>query len=467
MMPRDDETIVALSTPPGRSALAVIRLSGAQAMTIARTLGVPPLAARRATRVRLRHPESKALLDDAVATWFAAPRSFTGEEVVEFSTHGGPVVPAQVVAACVAAGARPADPGEFTWRAVRHGRLDLLQAEAIGDLIEARTVAAQQQALHALDGGLSRRLLALRDAVIALEALLAYDVDFPGEDDGPIAPARVAASADALANALRRLLATAPRGVVRRDGVLVVIAGPPNAGKSSLFNALLGESRAIVTPMPGTTRDAIEALLDRTPWPLRLVDTAGVREPADAIEQLGIEVSHRYLDQAMIVLACGATGEELARTMAVIGPQTTGMVIPLRTKCDVPSPSDPVTDGLTGLSPGDGLRAASGTPLAVSAETGEGLPALLLAIDVAVEQMLHGDGVTSTADVVISRERHRTGVQRALEEVEAFRSVWGTMPSPIAASHLLTAREAISELIGTVETDEILGRVFSSFCIGK
>ena len=469
---RDDETIVALATAPGRSALALIRLSGARAMDIARALGVPALIARRATRVRLRHPVHGEPLDDVVVIWYAAPRSSTGDDVVEFSTHGGAVVPVQVVAACVAAGARPADPGEFTWRAVRHGRLDLLQAEAIGDLIEARTVAAQRQALHALDGGLSRRLLALRDEVIALEALLAYDVDFPGEDDGPIAPSRIAAAADALAASLRSLLATAPRGAVRRDGVLVVIAGPPNAGKSSLFNALLGETRAIVTPTPGTTRDAIEGLLDRAPWPLRLVDTAGVRDTADPIEQLGIEVAHRYLAQAMVVLACGATPDAVAQTMVALAPHAGGRLIPVRTKYDllgdVADAAD-VAQASRAAVPHAGFPAPIGfpAPMAVSAETGEGLGALLQGIDAAVEQTLHGDGVLSTADAVITRERHRTGVQRALEEVEAFQAVWGTIPSPIAASHLLGAREAISELIGTVETEEILGRVFSSFCIGK
>lgn len=467
MMPRDDETIVACATAPGRSALALIRLSGAQAMTIARALGVSALIDRRATRVRLHHPETGEPLDDALVTWFASPRSFTGEDLVEISTHGGAVVPAQVVAACVAAGARPADPGEFTWRAVRHGRLDLLQAEAVGDLIDARTVAAQQQALHALDGGLSRRLLALREAVIDLEALLAYDVDFPGEDDGPIAPERIRSATDGLLTALRGLLATAPRASARRDGVLVVIAGPPNAGKSSLFNALLGESRAIVTPTPGTTRDAIEALLDRTPWPLRLVDTAGVRETPDAIEQLGIEVSQRYLAQAMLVLACGATDEALAQTLAGIALHTTGRILPVRTKCDLsPAPHDAehvVSAAVARATEPTGFP----PPVAVSAETGDGLATLLQAIDAAVEQTLHGDAVHSAADAVITRERHRVGVQRALDEVEAFQDACDTLPAPIAASHLLTARDALSELIGTVDTDEILGRVFSSFCIGK
>ena len=205
--------------------------------------------------------------------------------------------------ACIRLGARAARPGEFSRRAVLLGRMDLLQAEAVADVIEARTHAMQRQALAQLDGGLSRRLLALRDEVIQLEALLAYDIDFPEEDDGPIAPERVTTAARALGEALEALLRTAPRGAMVRDGALVVIAGPPNAGKSSLFNALLGESRAIVTAVPGTTRDAIEALLDRGSGilPLRLVDTAGLRDTDDEVERLGIEVSGRYLAQAQVV----------------------------------------------------------------------------------------------------------------------------------------------------------------------
>ena len=268
LLPGDDDTIVAAATAPGRGAVALIRMSGARAITIARALGAfggacgaPPVA-RLQHLCTLHHPDGTTL-DQALVTVFPAPRSYTGEDVVELATHGGLVSPVIVMAACVAAGAREALPGEFTRRAVLNGRMDLLQAEAVADLIDARTRAMQQQALQQLDGGLSRRLLALRDEVIHLEALLAYDIDFPEEDDGPIAPARIATAAQALHTALEALLRTAPQGAMVRDGVLVVIAGPPNAGKSSLFNALLGPSRAIVTPIPGTTRDAIEALLDR------------------------------------------------------------------------------------------------------------------------------------------------------------------------------------------------------------
>ena len=446
MLPGGEETIVAVATATGRGAIAVIRMSGARATTVAGALGATGLVARRARRVRLHHPTSGEPLDDALVTWFAAPHSYTGEDVVELATHGGRIAPAQVLAACVAAGARLAYPGEFTRRAVLRGKMDLLQAEAVGDLIEARTSALQRQALSQLDGGLSRRLLALREAVLALEALIAYDVDFPEEDDGPIDRSRIAASASALRAQLSALLGTAPTGALLRDGALVVLAGAPNAGKSSLFNALLGESRAIVTPIPGTTRDAIEAVLDRTPVPLRLVDTAGLRETDDTLEQLGIDVSARYLAQAQVVVACGPTPEEVAATVEGVAPLTSGAVLPVLTKAD--------------LQPG-----LVGEFAAVSAETGDGLSALLTVIDAALE---HAAPVTSD-DVVVTRERHRLGLATALEEIDAFDAAWrdDALPATVVAVHLHDARTALEELIGTVDVEDVLGRVFATFCIGK
>ncbi|HEY0932085.1 MAG TPA: tRNA uridine-5-carboxymethylaminomethyl(34) synthesis GTPase MnmE [Gemmatimonas sp.] len=452
VMAGGDDTIVALATPPGRGAVALVRLSGARAVDIARALGAYDEGQpepRHALRAILHDPTTREPLDEVLVTWFAPPRSYTGELTVEITTHGGTVAPQRVQAACVSAGARPALPGEFTRRAVLNGRLDLLQAEAVADIIDARTSAMQQQALAQLDGGLSRRLLALREAVVHLEALIAYDIDFPEEDDGPIAASRITAAGDALVSSLDALLRTAPTGALVRDGALVVLAGPPNAGKSSLFNALLGQSRAIVTPIAGTTRDAIEALLDRTPWPLRLVDTAGLRDTTDPIEQLGIEVSRRYLSEAQVVLACGDDTDSVTQTAAALAPYTTAPVIAVHTKWDL------VRSETTGVN-----------VHRVSAESGEGLVSLLQAIDVAL-----GSSAVSPAsgDVVITRERHRAGLTMARDEVRAFLDAWtrGALPAPVAAVHLFTAREALSDLIGTIDTDDVLDRVFRDFCIGK
>ncbi len=451
-LPGGDDTIVAIATPGGRGAVAMVRLSGARAIAIAGALGAPVLSPRRMTRVTVRRADDEQLaIDDALMVAYPAPKSYTGEDVVEIFTHGGLVVPLLVVAACVAAGARPAFAGEFTRRAVLNGRLDLLQAEAIADLIDARTIAMHRQALAQLDGGLSRRLLALRNDVIQLEALIAYDIDFPEEDDGPIAPARITRAARVLEEALDALIRTAPQAQALRDGVLVVIAGRPNAGKSSLFNALLGESRALVTPIAGTTRDAIEAVLDAEPLPLRLVDTAGLRETTDLIERLGIEVSARYLGQAQVVLACGTSPEDIAHACAVIRPQTDGVVLPVLTKSD--------------------LFAAAAVPEgghAVSAERGDGVAALLLAV-VRVVSATAIPAHDGASDVLVTRERHRAGLALAVTEVRAFLELWETrtLPAPVAAVHLLSAREALSTLIGVVETEAVLERVFGEFCVGK
>jgi len=443
----DEDTIVAQATAAGRGAVAIIRLSGARACDMARALGVPDtLTPRRATLVALRDGQDDTLMDRALVTWFPAPRSYTGEEVVEFAVHGGRVTATRVMAACVAAGARPALPGEFTRRAVVNGRMNLMQAEAVADLIDARSTAEQQQAVQHLDGGLSRRVLALREQVLQLEALLAYDIDFPEEDDGPIAPARITSAAGQLRDALGALLSTVPRGGLIRDGALVVLAGPPNAGKSSLFNALLGQARAIVTSVPGTTRDAIEALLDRTPLPLRLVDTAGLRDTDDPVEQLGIEMSQRYLREAQVVLACGERAEDVQHTAEAVTLRTNAAVLAVHTKCD--------------------LRSAPPDMLAVSAERGDGLQALLSAIDAAVLSQTPAPDVDA---VLVMRERHRVALTQAHEDVQQFLDAWTTraLPAPVAAAHLLTARESLSGLIGVIDTDDVLDIVFRDFCIGK
>ena len=327
------DTIVALATAAGRGAIAVVRVSGPSAFQIvSRHLGDWPLEPRIPHLCDVLDGNER--LDQALVTLFPGPNSFPGEDTVEISPHGGYLVPSSVIAALSLSGARQALPGEFTRRAVLNGKLDILQAESIGDLIDARSHAMQRTALSQLDGGLSRRLLDLRTELIGLEALIAYDVDFPDEDDGPIPRERVQeATADVVA-ALASLLATVPVGEILREGAIVVIAGPPNAGKSSLFNALLGRSRAIVTEIPGTTRDALEATIDTGKWPLRLVDTAGLREATDQLERLGIEVSERYLSAAHLVLACAESPADLNRTIEMVGRRTNAPILPVTTKMD-------------------------------------------------------------------------------------------------------------------------------------
>jgi tRNA modification GTPase len=398
-------------------------------------------------------------VDQSVVVRYDAPASFTGEDAVEIITHGGLVVPTTVVAAMVARGARVARPGEFTRRAVLNGKLDILQAEATGDLVNASSRAAQRVALRQLDGGLSRRVLALRDELIGLEALIAYDIDFPEEDDGPIAPARITSATDAVIRALDQLLATARTGELVREGALVVLAGLPNVGKSSLFNALLGETRAIVTDIPGTTRDAIEAVIDTPAIPLRLVDTAGIREAFDPVERIGVEVSASYVARAAVVLACGDSASSLDAIRDALGDKTTAPIVAVRTKIDV-APFDPVE--LVGK------RAATepGARFAVSAETGEGLHELVDAISSLVVR----DADTLETDApMLTQERHRFSITRALEEVRAFRRAWGAgeVPAPVAAVHLREAVTTLEDLIGAVDVEDVLDEVFKRFCVGK
>lgn len=447
---RQEDTIVALASAPGRGAIALVRLSGSNAFPIAATiLRASPLEPRIAHLCDLFHGEER--LDQALVTIFPGPNSFTGEDTVEFSIHGGNLVSSTVVAALISSGARQATPGEFTRRAVLNGKLDVLQAEAIGDLIDASSHIMQRTALNQLDGGLSRRLLKLRSDLIDLEALIAYDVDFPEEDDGPIPRKRIDQSAREIGDALGALISTGPAGEVIREGAIVVIAGPTNAGKSSLFNALLGRTRAIVTEIPGTTRDALEAVIDSGKWPLRLVDTAGLRETDDRIERLGIEVSQRYLSSADVVLACAEDSRSLEETIGVVSRAATAPIVPVHTKIDL-------------VSSGDEKPIAGA--IAVSAETGAGLQDLLNLINESLDAR-HAEVVPDFP--ILTRARHLKALEIARSELEQFRSGWREekLPVTVIAVHLRTAIHALEELIGAVEIEDVLDRVFSSFCVGK
>ena len=446
------DPIVALATPPGRSAVAVIRLSGRGAFDVAGRCLRPfhPDRPRAALRARLVHPGTDEHVDDVVAAPFPAPRSYTGEDVVEISTHGGLLVPGEAVAALVAAGARPAQPGEFTRRALLHGKLDLLQAEATADLIDAGAPAQRRRALRQLDRGLSSRLEALRGELLELEALIAYDIDFPEEDEGPVSPARVTAAWRAVRERIKALLATAPEGERLREGALLVIAGPPNAGKSSLFNALLGQERAIVTEVPGTTRDAIEASTVIAGFPFRLVDTAGLRDSDDRVEQIGIEVARRYVDAADLILFCedhaAGSGEQYARRRDAFLANLSAPVVRVTTKQDLATRPPP-----------DGLP--------VSVVTGVGLDALRARLaETAFGRLL----ALGDVEPVVTRARHRTALERALGEVEAFSAARERgVDAAATATHLRAAVGALDDLIGVVTPDDVLDRLFASFCVGK
>lgn len=437
------DPIVALATVPGRSALALVRLSGRGAFEIAARVvrGFEPEPARRAVLGTFVDAEGDEI-DRGIWTAYPAPASYTGEDVVELSCHGGLLAPARLVAAIQAAGARPAASGEFTRRAVLNGKLDLIQAEAIGDLIDATAPAQARAALRQLDGGLSRRLQSLREQLIEAEALLSYDIDFPEEDDGPVPRERIAAHVADIAAAVRRLLAGAPAGERLKAGALVVLAGRPNAGKSSLFNALLGTERAIVTEVAGTTRDALEAATSFGGWPVRLVDTAGLRDADDRIERIGVEVSRRWLDAADLMVLCVEAGRELDQDEKTWAAARDTLVV--RTKADLHD---------------------AGSPLSVSTVTGQGLDDVANAI----AEFAAGDLPSATeSEPLITRERHRAGLAAAAAALADAAAHLDPAGDPVLASHhIRRASGALSELIGVVDVEEVLDRLFASFCVGK
>ena len=442
------DPIVALASAPGRSALAIIRLSGVGVFEIAaKVIEEFSVEPARTGRLAAFLDEEGEAIDRGLFFVYPAPNSFTGDDTVECTCHGGLVVPARLLAAIQAAGARQALPGEFTRRALLNGKLDLLQAEAIGDLIDATATAQARTALHQLEGALSRRIAGLRERVLDLLALLDYDVDFPEEDDGPIPRERIVTTTESLAADVTRLLATAPVGERLTQGALVVLAGRPNVGKSSLFNALLGTERALVTAVPGTTRDTIEAQVEFEGWPVRLADTAGLWDAPGALDRLGVDVSRRYLGAADLVLVCVEADTEIEAEDRELLESRPALL--LRTK------SDRRTDGPTDRA---GIQ--------VSAVTGVGLDHLRSA----VASRLFDTGKLAHADLepMLTRERHRHALERALVELQQARGMMGPEGEPVlVAHHVRQAALALDELIGVVDVEDVLDRVFSRFCVGK
>ena len=461
------DTIVAQATAPGFGAIALVRLSGSGALAVAEELtggtgaaatadtgaaGRPDRTSStdRTSRLRtLRRPGTGEVLDRALVTIYRAPASYTGEDMVEISTHGGHAIPASVVAACIALGARQARPGEFTQRAYLNGKLDLTQAEAVADLVAARSEMGRTVALHQLERGLGARIASLRERVIGLAALLVQHIDFPEEDDAPTPLDTIAERASAVAREVGLLLATAPSGELLREGAVTVLAGRPNSGKSSLFNALVGTERAIVTDVPGTTRDAIEAVVEVDGFPFRLVDTAGLRGDPGTVEQLGIEVARRYLAGADVVLHCREAGRSVGRREAEFLGSLASPVVVVRTKWDLAGPREALSDG----------------DVPVSAVSGEGLAELRRALRELVFQ-----GIVENRDEVpvVTSRRQAALLEEARDEIGAFAAALsGGVPPEVASAHLKSAETALEEILGVVAPDDVLDRVFRDFCIGK
>lgn len=458
------DTIVAAATPPGPGALAVVRISGPDAFHIRRRLapGLRNPGARRALLAGLHDPETGEVLDRGIVTSFPAPGSYTGEDLVEISCHGGYLVPGLLVEHALAAGARMAEAGEFTRRAYLNGKMDLLQAEAVCDLVDSRSRALHRVAVHQMERGLSARMTQARASLVRLEALLVHHLDFPDEDEPPTSLDAVAEEARKVRRRLERVLATAPEGELLREGALTVLAGRPNSGKSSIFNALVGHERAIVTNIPGTTRDALEATVSLGGYPFRLVDTAGLRDTGERVEALGIDVARRYLARADVVLYCAESGVGVSRAELDFLDERGCPVLLLETKVDLTGGGDGARSGRLEAPPRGEVLAGR---IATSVVTGEGLAEL----GKVLPRMVFGGLVRASADMpVVTRRRHRRGLERAVEELRAFAlALEDGVPAEMAATHLRPAETALEEILGVVTLDEVLDQVFRDFCIGK
>jgi tRNA modification GTPase len=337
----------------------------------------------------------------------------------------------------------------------------------VGDLIDGRSRALHRAAVHQMERGLSRRVEELRAAIIGAEALLIYSIDFPEEDEPPVPPARIRAAVEDVLARIDALLATAPEGEMLREGALTVLAGRPNSGKSSLFNALLGTERAIVTEIPGTTRDALEATITVDGYPFRLVDTAGLRETADHVESIGIEVARRYLAAADLVLFCAEAGRELEHDeRAFLSELDPGRVVLVRTKADcVASAETALHAGDSTTDPREMEDTASPSTAAVSASTGDGLPELRAVLLRKAFGGILGDPGEAP---LVTRERHARALRAARDEVAQFAGAFAAgIPMEFAATHLRAAIGALEDLVGGVTVDDLLDRVFGDFCVGK
>ncbi|MGH7742237.1 MAG: tRNA uridine-5-carboxymethylaminomethyl(34) synthesis GTPase MnmE [Candidatus Eiseniibacteriota bacterium] len=458
------DTIAAIATAPGSGGLAVLRVSGPRALEIAGALFPGGDSLESAPDHSLRHGwahfpgRSEQRLDEVVASVFHAPRSYTCEDVVEISCHGGSLTAKRVLEALVAAGAREALPGEFTLRAFLNGRLDLAQAEAVADLIQAENEAARELALAQLAGSLSRKLAEVEERVLGAAAEVEARVDFAEDVGGIEVPAHVHEAIQSASAELDRLLAGAPYARAIREGLHVPLIGRPNVGKSSLFNALLGEDRAIVTSVPGTTRDRVSESVEISRLRVRLSDTAGLREQSEPIERLGIERAREALSESRIAIwvldaSAPLAQEDLAVAAALAGRR----VLVAFNKCDRELRID--REHVAALLNGQTWKSAQ-----ISAITGVGLDELRQAL-----AELAGAGTTrSLAGAVAAHPRHVASLERARAALERAKAASSDgLSGEIVALELREALERIGEVSGRRASEELLDRIFSRFCIGK
>ena len=446
-----DDSIVAIATPPGRGGIGVVRISGPSASEIAGTVleRDAPLEPRVATFTSAR------AIDEVIATYFPAPHSYTGQHVVEISAHGNPVVLDAIVRCAIDAGARLAEPGEFTLRAFLNGKRDLIQAEAVGDLIAAATPLQARVAFDQLEGTLTRRIATIDAELFDLIARLEASLDFPDEGYHFIEASETAQRIERVIGCLDQLLGDARQGRMIREGATVVLAGRPNVGKSSIFNALAGQERAIVTEVPGTTRDLVTERIDLGGLPITLVDTAGWRDTSDIVEREGVARASRARDVADLVIVVLDCSEPMAvEDDQLLNQTTTRNRIVVANKSDLAARVRLKADTTYDVDP----------DVSVSALTGAGVDELRKAI---VAALTGHDSLRDTA--AISNTRHITLINAARASLVAAHQAAAVedMPEEFVLTDLQAARAHLDEVVGVRTSDDLLEHIFANFCIGK
>lgn len=441
----DRDTIAAVATAPGRAGVGIVRVSGEALRAFAAQLTRSEPVPRYATRARFYDAQGD-LIDDGLLLYFPGPHSYTGQDVIEIQGHGSPAALRLLMRRCLELGARPAEPGEFTRRAFLNGKLDLAQAEAVADLIDASTESAARGAARSLRGDFSAFIRDMLEQLIELRMLVEAGLDFPEEDIEPQHRADARSRLDRLLQTLERTLAAARQGSLLRTGMQVVLAGAPNVGKSSLLNRLAGEELAIVTPLPGTTRDAIRQIIQIEGVPFNIVDTAGLRSASDEVERMGIERSWREIGEAdvlLLVIEAGAESEDPLKNRNQRGAKR----VVVHNKIDLHA------------MPPTSERVGEDIHVFVSAKSGDGLPLLRGAL-------LEAAGWREDVeDVFTARARHLQALERAQRYLQAAGKV-ESMPE-LYAEELRGAQKALGEITGAFDADDLLGAIFSRFCIGK
>ena len=467
MRPTED-TIVAVATPYGRGGLGIVRLSGERAVALATGLihfSKLPLETQRATLAEFRDPQTGRILDEVVVTCFRAPHSYTAEDVVEVSCHGAPVILRHLVELCLARGARAAEPGEFTMRAFLNGRIDLTQAEAIRDLSESRTLYQARVAAQQMEGSVSARLKPHKQVLMEFIARLEAGIDFAEDDVAVMNWDEIGACLDAIRADLEKLVEGYEFGRIVREGLSLAIVGRPNVGKSSLFNRLLNEDRAIVTSTPGTTRDLVTESASVGGIPLRFVDTAGIRVATDEAERLGVERSMQAIADSnlrlLVVDASQPWSEEDTRLLAKIHPL--GALLVALNKSDLPAQVSP-EDFAKRVTPGGTEVAPHVQVVRTSALTGDGIPRLREAIlELAVPA--HDTGAEGE---FITNLRHQQLLKESLAGLaKAQRAVSERVHHELLLLDLYDALRPLDALTGATDVEQLLGIIFSTFCVGK